>query len=315
MATFCISTLIMSHYIAYHSVHVMGRDYTPATEFSFYTRKPEGLVFAAVGATAWVIVGKRVSGHMQYLLAGAYEPRDVADEAGVWVIKGRGTPLDPRLDVTNLPWFAILKREQNNFSFGFNRIQDQDVIGALTRLIPTSGHDQTVTSEPRVITDSTAAPSDLTNSNLDPDGTRIDLFRCLSVRDPWIRLLGLGVKPFELRKRVTHYRGPVLLCSSAAPSRTDDARAAFTRYKRILATHPNPLGHALFVADLVNSWLAVRDAPTTRGACCAPSEGEWVWEFRNVRPLPEPQPVSGFLGLFYPTRALALYVKHARLLG
>lgn len=126
----------VSHYVAYHSVRVMGRDYAPATDFSFLTRKPEATVRAAIGSTAWVIVGQRVSSRMQYLLAGAYTPCKVVDEGGSWVISGPGTPLDPRLDVTTLPWFLTLKSEQKNFSLGFNRIQSTTVIDALMKIIP-----------------------------------------------------------------------------------------------------------------------------------------------------------------------------------
>jgi predicted HNH restriction endonuclease len=128
----------MNHYVAYHSVEVMGRDYEPTTHFSFYTSKSARLVQGAKGGTAWVIVGKRLSGRMQYRLAGAYTPTDVTDEDGTWIITGPGTPLRPPLEVTSLPWFAVLKREQSNFSFGFSRIRDQYVIDALTAAL-TSG--------------------------------------------------------------------------------------------------------------------------------------------------------------------------------
>jgi len=126
----------MNHYIAYHSVEKMGRDYVPGTEFSFITRKPAGLVLAPVGATAWIVIGRPLGRGTQYLLAGAYTPRDVREDGGEWLIEGAGTPLVPRLDITSLPWFAVLKREQNNFSYGFNRIREAEVIGALTDIVP-----------------------------------------------------------------------------------------------------------------------------------------------------------------------------------
>jgi hypothetical protein len=135
----------MDHYVAYHSVEIMGSDYSPSTDFGFYTRKPEKFVRGAIGSTAWVIVGKRVSGQMQYQLAGAYTPTDVKDEDGTWVITGPGTPLRPLMDVTSLPWFSVLKRDQNNFSFGFNRINNQDVINALMSIVPGHGNGASTT--------------------------------------------------------------------------------------------------------------------------------------------------------------------------
>lgn len=136
----------MSHYVAYHSSRVMGRDYVPEKNLSFLTNKPRGVVLASVGATAWVIVGKPASRRMQYLLAGAYTPRGAVEKDGVWTLDGPGVPLVPRLDVTNLPWFTILLREQNNFSLGFNRIKDQAVIEALLGLIPLNRASEAVSS-------------------------------------------------------------------------------------------------------------------------------------------------------------------------
>jgi 5-methylcytosine-specific restriction protein A len=127
----------MEHFVAYHSVEVMGRDYAPGKRFSFYSRKGEKLLRAAIGATAWVVVGTRVRGRTTYRLAGRYTPDNLEPQGdGNWVIEGSGTPLKPPVELTNLPWFAEMKREQSNFSLGFNRIRNESVIAALDAILP-----------------------------------------------------------------------------------------------------------------------------------------------------------------------------------
>lgn len=140
--------------------------------------------------------------------------------------------------------------------------------------------------------------------------------RCLSVKDPWIVLIGDERKPFELRKRRTHYRGPVVLCSSASPSRTNDARHARERYARKGTLWvPAPLGFALYVGDLFDCFPAEPGNGThARGACCKLVQGEWCWAFRDVHALPRPIPIKGQLGLYTTPRAILLALRRAKLL-
>src|SRR5688500_13638690 len=42
-----------------------------------------------------------------------------------------------------------------------------------------------------------------------------DPFPCLSIRQPWVDLILWGVKDVENRKRVTHFRGTILVHASA----------------------------------------------------------------------------------------------------
>jgi hypothetical protein len=81
-------------------------------------------------------VGKRKGKHTRYRLAGVYSPDRVNDEEGDWLVQGRGVRAAAEVDVTDLPWFAALFREQNQFSFGMNRIRNPEVIEALTGLVP-----------------------------------------------------------------------------------------------------------------------------------------------------------------------------------
>jgi HNH endonuclease len=137
----------MDHYIAYHSIAVMKRDYSSPDRLYFQTNKAETTVRGALGATVWVIVGRQISSRTQFRLAGAYLPDELAREGDKWIIDGPGTTLNPAPEVTSLPWFKVLMREQGNFSHGFNRIKSQEVIDALTALVqpaaaPTTGADR-----------------------------------------------------------------------------------------------------------------------------------------------------------------------------
>jgi hypothetical protein len=50
----------MDHYIAHHSVDLMGREYRPTgPDFGHYSRKPETFLQRTIGNLVWVVVGKR----------------------------------------------------------------------------------------------------------------------------------------------------------------------------------------------------------------------------------------------------------------
>ena len=127
----------MDHYVAYHSVDLMGREYRDSgDDFGHYSRKPESVLRKTIGNLVWVVVGKRGDKQTHYRLAGVYSPDRLTDEDGDWLVQGRGIPVAAHTDITDLPWFAELFREQNRFSLGMNRIRSALVIDALTRLIP-----------------------------------------------------------------------------------------------------------------------------------------------------------------------------------
>ena len=172
----------MNHYVAYHSVEVMDRDYSPGKTFSFLTRKPENFVRASLGGTAWVIVGSRVAKKMQYLLAGRYTPEKFTDEDGTLVIQGRGIPLETRLDVTNLAWFDLLRGEQNKFSFGYNRIQNPTVITALEAIIPAGGPRASKAAGTQShVSEKTSTPQELTTPTADPDELERRVSRLMTI--------------------------------------------------------------------------------------------------------------------------------------
>jgi hypothetical protein len=127
----------MDHYVAYHSVDLMNQDYGDGGEdFGHYSRKPESVLRKTIGKLVWVVVGERGDKRTEYRLAGVYSPDQLVHEDEEWVVRGRGVRAPARTDITDLPWFAELFREQNRFSLGMNRIRSARVIEALTTLIP-----------------------------------------------------------------------------------------------------------------------------------------------------------------------------------
>jgi hypothetical protein len=137
----------------------------------------------------------------------------------------------------------------------------------------------------------------------------------LSVKWPWSGLIAMGLKPFEIRTWRTKKRGPLLICSSGAPSRSVDAR-------RIEIEGSPELGVALCIVNLVDcrpfaevdedgAWCRPRCCPIEhmRGmhewlshkgkercrACGAVRE--YVWEMRDPRPV-EPVQIKGQLNFF-----------------
>lgn len=108
--------------------------------------------------------------------------------------------------------------------------------------------------------------------------------KALSVQQPWARLIAEGHKPYEVRSRRTHYRGPLLICASSKCS-----------------THPSaeyyacgPLGVAVCTVELVD---CISGAYDINALARVPTEGMWCWVLRNPQPV-EPFPVKGRLGFF-----------------
>ena len=125
----------MTDFIAYHSAERMGYEYEPKGDFHFFSRKPESYLRSAIGCRVWTLSGKRDrKGHTVFRLAGVFTPSTVNPEIDGFGIAGEGTLFRPQIDVTSEPWLAELRREQNNFSFGFNRIRRPVVIDALLRI-------------------------------------------------------------------------------------------------------------------------------------------------------------------------------------
>ena len=127
--------MAMTEYVAYHNSKLMGENYQPTENFHFWSRKPEKILRNAIGCRAWVIVSARESRRMNYQLAGVFTPSDVRREDNGFGIIGTGIPFRPPVEVTMLPWFKALFREQNNFSYGFNQIRSKSIVTRLHEVL------------------------------------------------------------------------------------------------------------------------------------------------------------------------------------
>lgn len=137
----------MSDYVAYHSSEIMGEVYQPTEDFHFWSRKSERFLHNAIGCRVWVIASRREGGQMNYQLAGVFTVSDVRRERGRIGVIGPGLPFRPPVDVTTLPWFRSLLREQNRFSYGFNRIRSKSIVTELQALLDAATNPEQFTAE------------------------------------------------------------------------------------------------------------------------------------------------------------------------
>lgn len=116
--------------------------------------------------------------------------------------------------------------------------------------------------------------------------------KALSVRQPWTSLIADGVKGIELRTWTTRYRGPLLICASAAIDAPWRQRNAiwYREHKARL-----PLGVTVCVVDLVDVRPAT--AADEELACGPVAAGEFAWILGQTRACPR-RALSGRLGLF-----------------
>lgn len=142
--------------------------------------------------------------------------------------------------------------------------------------------------------------------------------KALSIKQPWIGLTVLGLKPIETRTWYTPYRGPLLLCSSktrdenamegfvytigaAAAGRSSFGPGRGAEFISLLQCRLqgkgtfDALGMALAVADLVD--CRPMTEADEKAAHCPVYDGAYSWVFENIRPI-KPFPVRGALGIF-----------------
>ena len=144
----CAPTVSLGDYIAYHSSEVMGRDYEPPTgRFRFYSQKSEAFLRRAIGGRVWVVAGKRNASRTEFRLAGMFTLSKVRQENDGFEISGDGLSIDPPIEVTARPWFSELIREQNRFSYGFNRIRNAKVVGEMQSLLEESNSESMLQPE------------------------------------------------------------------------------------------------------------------------------------------------------------------------
>ena len=132
----------MSDFIAYHSAKVMGREYSVPKDgrFHWWSGKSEVFLRSAISCRVWVVSSKLDVRPTSFRLAGMFKPTDILPESGGYGIIGVGTAFEPTVEVTALPWFLDLRREQNNFSFGFARIRGESIVTELERILTEYEH-------------------------------------------------------------------------------------------------------------------------------------------------------------------------------
>ncbi|OQA44951.1 MAG: ASCH domain protein [Chloroflexi bacterium ADurb.Bin325] len=123
--------------------------------------------------------------------------------------------------------------------------------------------------------------------------------KALSIRQPWADLIIQGRKTLELRTWTVRYRGPLAIHASQTVER--EACLAHGLDPDLVTT-----GAAIGVVDLVEireldaeSYAARRSEHLAEGAWGGGTL--YGWRLANPRPLPEPAPMRGRMGLFEAT--------------
>jgi hypothetical protein len=122
----------------------------------------------------------------------------------------------------------------------------------------------------------------------------------LSVKQPWAWAIVQGVKRVENRSRRTHYRGRLLIHASADPRSLD--------LDCFPDGSPVPDAAQLALGAIVGSVVLIGCDQEDDGDPWADSEA-WHWRMVNPRPLAQPVPCKGALGLWKlpaPGKLLAL---------
>lgn len=83
-----------------------------------------------------MIQGTKLDKQTKYELMGYYVPQSVNYiEGDTYAVRGgEGKIIDPPVAVDDSAWFQELLRTQNKFSFGLNRIHQDDIIAALEKI-------------------------------------------------------------------------------------------------------------------------------------------------------------------------------------
>lgn len=125
-------------------------------------------------------------------------------------------------------------------------------------------------------------------------------YKAITIRQPWAQLIATGHKTVENRKKRTHYRGQILICSSAKVTLEDWLSWCDFSEDRALSYplegHPKDLkaGFVLAVADLAD---CVERASDLTAHDARWFTGPFGYVLRNVRPV-NPHACKGQLGIF-----------------
>ncbi|THV40578.1 hypothetical protein [Glycomyces buryatensis] len=139
--------------------------------------------------------------------------------------------------------------------------------------------------------------------------------RAFTVRPPWPDLIARGGKTIENRVRRTNYTGPVAVHAGKTLAVAEWEWARKTFGPILIPRKDNlVLGAVVAVADLVDCHAAGWPSACNTAACKSWGEmgGDiWHWVLADVRPLAEPVPARGQLGLWTPDPDLTAAIEAA----
>ncbi len=130
--------------------------------------------------------------------------------------------------------------------------------------------------------------------------------KAITVRQPWASLIAAGYKRVETRSWATGYRGPLAIhAAKGLPTRTRmrTEEREFAEQERALGRLPRRIPFGAVVATV---YLA-RVMPTESAISIVSglerylgdfSPGRFAWFLEDARPLDDPAPIRGALGLW-----------------
>lgn len=139
--------------------------------------------------------------------------------------------------------------------------------------------------------------------------------RALTVRQPYADLIARGAKTVENRSRKTKYRGPVAIHAGKELAVADWEWARKQLGPKVVPNRDQlVLGAVVAVADLVGCHAAGWPSECNTAACKAWGEmggDTWHWVLADSRPLIEPVPARGQLGVWTPDPDLTAAIEAA----
>lgn len=125
--------------------------------------------------------------------------------------------------------------------------------------------------------------------------------KVLSLREPWASLIAFGPKRIETRSWRTHYRGPLYIHASQGRMKRNDPQLG-PLLELIPGREP---AYGLILCSCVltdcvpmgEAFLSAMTDPVER-LCGDYAPGRFAWLLEDVRPLAEPIPAKGRLGIW-----------------
>ncbi len=126
----------MKDFVVYHNAKRMGYPASDVDVLSIVTNKPAS---RAKGGRVWLVTGGKPK---QFWLRGIFAVDSVArsdhPKHKTAVSGSAGELFDPMLRLDEEPWFEGFKYSQGNFAFGFQPINDPEVIAGLLAVVARS---------------------------------------------------------------------------------------------------------------------------------------------------------------------------------